>query len=123
MVNRARAVVLLVEDDEPLREALSEALRNEGYRVASVADGRLALRWLGEHARPALILLDLWMPNGDGWQLRQELRSHDHLRDIPVVVMTAVPQQSAVVLGVRAVLEKPVTLPHLLETVERHFAL
>ncbi len=115
----ARGVVLLVEDDDALREAFVGALGEGGFRVASVPDGRAAIRWLGEHIRPALILLDLWLPGMDGWELREEIARHAHLRDIPIIVVTAVPNQTAELLDVRAVLEKPVTVPQLLETVTR----
>ena len=119
MTVRERGVVLLVEDDDALREALVGALREGGYRAAAVADGRAAMRWLGSHVRPALILLDLWMPGTDGWQVRQEIETHPHLREIPIIVITAAPDQKAELLDVRAVLEKPVTVPLLLETVAR----
>lgn len=119
---RGRGVVLLVEDDTALREAIVEALRSEGHRIVAVADGRAAIRWLGGHVAPALILMDLWMPDMDGWQLRAEIEKHAHLRPIPIVVLTAATGQSATELKVAAVLEKPVTVPVLLEAVERYLA-
>jgi CheY-like chemotaxis protein len=120
MGSREPGVVLLVEDDDGLREALVWALREGGYRVASVPDGRAAIKWLGQHVAPSLILLDLWLPGMDGWQLRQEIESHAHLRKIPIIVITAAPNQKAELLDVRAVLEKPVTVPLLLEAVGRN---
>jgi two-component system phosphate regulon response regulator PhoB len=120
METKERGVVLLVEDDDALREALVWALREGGYRVASVPDGRSAMRWLGQHVAPAMILLDLWLPGTDGWQVRQEIESHAHLRAIPIIVITAAPGQNAELLDVRAVLQKPVTVSQLLEVVERH---
>ena len=120
MAPSERGVVLLVEDNEELRNAVLRALRQAGYRVASAPDGRSAMRWLGEHTRPALILLDLWMPNTDGGGVRKEIASHPHLRDIPIIVMTAALQQTAEELNVKAVLEKPVTLTDLIATVEKY---
>jgi two-component system, chemotaxis family, chemotaxis protein CheY len=120
MPGREHGVVLLVEDDDALREALVGALREGGFRAAAVGDGRAAMRWLGQHVRPAMILLDLWMPGTDGWQVRQEIETHPHLRDIPIIVITAAQDQKASLLNVRAVLEKPVTVPQLLETVARY---
>lgn len=117
-----QGVVLVVEDDDALREAMVEALREGGFRVAAVGDGQSALEWLGSHVAPALILLDLWMPRIDGWQLRQAVESHAHLRDIPIVVLTAAPNQSAEALHVGAVLQKPVTVERLLETAQQFCA-
>src|ERR1051326_584790 len=59
--------ILVVEDDAETREVLSAVLRFEGYQVLSAADGKQALDLLHHSALPHLILLDLMMPNMDGW--------------------------------------------------------
>jgi CheY-like chemotaxis protein len=98
--------VFVVDDDEDFRESLVDALRGEGYAVQSAPDGRAALAALEAGAVPAVVLLDLWMPHMDGWQLRHALQQPPYA-DIPVIVMTAVGPQDTKVLRVNRVLEKP----------------
>jgi len=80
--------VLLVEDDEPTREMMSEMLRREGWNVIEAANGRAALDCL-DSSCPDLILLDLMMPEMDGFEFAHRLRERHEWRDIPVVVLTA----------------------------------
>ena len=60
-----------------------------GLAVAEAADGRQALAWLGDHSAPAMILLDLMMPEMDGFEVLDALAAHKEWRDIPVIVITA----------------------------------
>jgi Amt family ammonium transporter len=80
--------VLVVDDDAVTRDMLRRTLQGEGWTVAEAANGREALARVME-AAPALILLDLMMPEMDGFQFVDELRARDQWRSIPVVVMTA----------------------------------
>ena len=80
--------VLVVDDDRAVLDAVSELLQNEGYRVATARDGRVALARLRRGLRPCVILLDLMMPGMDGWDFRQEQLRDDGLKDIPVVIIT-----------------------------------
>jgi GAF domain-containing protein/DNA-binding response OmpR family regulator/anti-sigma regulatory factor (Ser/Thr protein kinase) len=80
--------VLLVDDDEMVRRAVRHALEPLGWEVSEAGDGRLAIEALAA-ARPEVIILDLMMPNMDGFELLDELRSRAEWRDIPVVVITA----------------------------------
>lgn len=80
--------VLLVEDEAATRERLRSLLTREGWAVAEAENGRVALERLAL-SRPALILLDLLMPELDGFELIQELRRRPEWRAIPVVVVTA----------------------------------
>ena len=82
------STVLVVEDDLPTREILRMALERENLTVAEAGNGIEALGQLAVH-RPALILLDLMMPEMDGFQFTREVRAHPEWRDIPIVVMTA----------------------------------
>jgi signal transduction histidine kinase/CheY-like chemotaxis protein len=79
---------LIVEDDAATRQMLQRALEREGWVVAEAENGRVGLARLAEH-RPALILLDLVMPEMDGFAFVAELRMHEAWRNIPVVVVTA----------------------------------
>jgi len=81
--------VLVVEDDRDIRDALRESLVMMGYRVDVASNGEEALRFLAEHEKPAVILLDLMMPVMDGWQFRVQQQLDPRICDIPVVLITA----------------------------------
>jgi signal transduction histidine kinase/DNA-binding response OmpR family regulator len=80
--------VLVVEDDAPTRELMKRTLTSAGWNVCEAANGRDALS-LVRKSRPDLILLDLMMPEMDGFQFVEQLRENPGWRDIPVVVVTA----------------------------------
>jgi PAS domain S-box-containing protein len=80
--------VLLVEDDEGTRDVVRRTLEQQGCLVVEAENGRVALERLDE-VTPTLILLDLMMPEMDGFEFLDALRSRDGARAIPVVVMTA----------------------------------
>ena len=84
----AERPVLIVEDDAATRELLREALSNEGWSVMEAENGRVALDRLDEQ-RPGLVVLDLMMPEMDGFEFLAELRRDDMLKDVPVIVVTA----------------------------------
>ncbi|MBN9089327.1 MAG: response regulator [Reyranella sp.] len=81
--------VLIVEDDAAARDVVRQIVGKMGLSAEEVSDGRQALAWLGGHRRPALILLDLMMPEMDGFEVLDALSVHVEWRDIPVVVLTA----------------------------------
>jgi Amt family ammonium transporter len=85
---RTDGYVLVVEDDDPTRELLRRALNSEGWEVQEAANGKHALVQLMAR-RPSLILLDLMMPEIDGFQLLELLRANADWRAIPVVIITA----------------------------------
>jgi signal transduction histidine kinase/DNA-binding response OmpR family regulator/ligand-binding sensor domain-containing protein len=80
--------VLVVEDDERTRELLRRTLQREGWQVREAANGRLGLEEL-ELGVPGLILLDLMMPEMDGFGFMRELRKHPACSQVPVIVITA----------------------------------
>jgi CheY-like chemotaxis protein len=80
--------VLVVEDDATTREMLRRMLEREGWVVTEAKNGRFALECVAEQ-RPALILLDLMMPEMDGFQFTEALRKLEAWRSIPIVVVTA----------------------------------
>jgi signal transduction histidine kinase/DNA-binding response OmpR family regulator len=83
------ASVLLVDDDETMRRVTRVALEHDGWRVSGEAEnGRLALARLDE-TRPDVIVLDLMMPEMDGFEFLAEMRSRAEWRDIPVLIVTA----------------------------------
>ena len=84
---RVTCKVLVVDDEEPIRELVSSILLDDGHRVATAGDGAEALRWLDEGHLPQVILLDMRMPVMDGWEFAQVLAERGV--EIPVLVMTA----------------------------------
>lgn len=112
--------ILLVDDDEGIREALSETLSDEGFSVATAANGREAMRWLHEQ-RPSscVILLDLMMPVMDGNEFLRVKQDDEALAGIPVVIITAsaglVAERTA---DIKDLIVKPIELPQLLAALE-----
>lgn len=116
----ATAPILVVDDDSDLRETLGELLCEEGYDARLAENGRRALEFLRGGERPKLILLDLMMPEMNGWQLREELLKDQELKDIPVVVMTASRGFEGSPISAQEILYKPVGLGELIDAVERN---
>jgi len=110
--------VLIVEDDQPLRDFYRATLRYAGYSVVAVEDGLDALGWLEQHS-PAIIVLDLTLVRVSGRDLQRELRAHAETRDIPIVVVTGDDTSDLNKSELACVLHKPVTGAALVETVER----
>jgi signal transduction histidine kinase/AmiR/NasT family two-component response regulator len=81
--------ILIVEDDEATRDVTSRMLQSEGWETTACENGRSALEWLEANDPPALILLDLMMPEVDGFHVITELQCREEWRDVPVVVFTA----------------------------------
>jgi CheY-like chemotaxis protein len=98
--------VLIVDDDEAVRNAVAEVLGEEGFEVRLAESGRRALTELGQEEPPALVLLDLMMPDVNGWQVLETMRSTGRLSAIPVVVLTAFDAGIGLPPGCR-VLHKP----------------
>jgi two-component system chemotaxis response regulator CheY len=110
-------LILVVDDDEDIRYAMSDTLEAEGYRVMLAEDGRDALLRLRTGAElPCLILLDLMMPNMDGIEFRGEQQRDPTLSSIPVVLLSADSQvkRKAAALGVAGSMAKPVRMAELL---------
>jgi CheY-like chemotaxis protein len=109
-----RANVLVVDDDEAIRDVVAEVLRDEGYSVVCAENGAQALREIQGDHHPDLVLLDLMMPVMSGWEVLEQLQASEELSQIPVVVVSAMTAP-----GVREHLAKPIDLDNLLETVGR----
>jgi CheY-like chemotaxis protein len=86
---RREGSVLLVEDDADTREVMRHTIEKMGVPVAEAANGRAALTWLGDHPAPSMILLDLMMPEMDGFEFLDVLAARAEWREIPVIVITA----------------------------------
>lgn len=117
-VDRKR--VLVIDDDMPLRGMLAAALRQHGFQVILAGDGLEGQRALNIH-KPDVILLDLAMPEVNGWDFLQRLQETGHLGKVPIIVVSAhlrVDPQAVLQMGVSAILPKPFNLPELIDLIE-----
>src|SRR5919109_2665576 len=115
------AKVLLVEDNEDNREALSRHLRRKGHEVLIAVDGGQGL----EKARaegPDLVLMDMSLPVLDGWEATRQLKASPDTQAIPVIALTAHAmagdEEKALAAGCNDYETKPVDLPKLLSKIE-----
>ncbi len=115
--------ILIVEDDQGIREAIQDALEAEGYKVLTAADGKAAMDVLQKVAMPCLILLDLMLPIMNGWEFLEALRadSGNMLAAIPVVVTSAAGSTAnSAVQRAQGYIKKPIDLALLLGAVEKY---
>jgi two-component system, OmpR family, alkaline phosphatase synthesis response regulator PhoP len=82
-------LILVVDDDPDLVEAVSMKLEAKNYRVAKAYDGVEAMDRINEE-KPALVILDVMMPRKNGWDVCEEIKNDESLKDIAVVLLTAV---------------------------------
>ncbi|WP_342377611.1 response regulator transcription factor [Myxococcus stipitatus] len=108
--------VLVVEDEDDIRAAIAEILESEGYDVTVASNGREAMEELSDvRYVPRLILLDLMMPEMNGHELLVRRQAIPRLRNVPVMVLTAV--TTDVPPGANGLLRKPFSVEELLEAV------
>jgi len=114
--------ILVVDDDTDLRESLALLLALKGYEVITASDGRQALEALHAGTPPCLIVLDLTMPEMDGFQFRRAQLEDPDVAGIPVVLCSGHPTAPHVAqqLGVLACFEKPFDVQLLLGVVATH---
>ena len=117
-----KAKILLVEDDDDLRRALTRRLRECDYEIVHAVDGLGALS-TARNERPDLVLLDLGLPGGDGFSVLERYSNMSSLCGLPVVVMTGrdrrTAEPAARAFGVAGFLTKPFDNGEFLWTIER----
>jgi CheY-like chemotaxis protein len=121
-----RRRVLVMDDDYHVRPTLARLLQRGGFQVAEAADGRTGLEMI-ERNPPDLVLLDISMPDIDGYEVLRRLKQSQKHQHIPVVILTASDlgasaQQRALELGAVRYLEKPIASGDLLAEIERILA-
>ena len=90
--------IIYFEDDNDMVELVRIILGREGYQVEGVAEGQVGIK-LVKQTRPDVILLDLMLPDMDGWEIYRRLKIEEATKDIPVIVVTAKAQSIDKVLG------------------------
>jgi two-component system, chemotaxis family, chemotaxis protein CheY len=123
-VRSARAVqntILVIDDDRDTCNAICAVLEAAGFSTAMAANGREGLALLaGLDPRPSLVLLDLWMPEMNGWDFHEHMSRDREFRSIPIIIMTAYGRKDG--SGSLKWLTKPIDSETLLEAVHASFA-
>ena len=115
----APPLILVVEDAPDNQVLVEQVFQDSGYRVTCIQDGQAALDWL-EVNYPDLILLDLSLPEVDGWEIARQLKASDRTFAIPIIALTAHAmkgdREAAIASGCDDYLTKPIDID-LLESV------
>ncbi|MCD4684346.1 MAG: response regulator [Anaerolineae bacterium] len=99
MSEKANAIkIVCIEDDQEMIDLVKLILTRQGYDVTGAMGGKEGLEAIAR-VHPDLVLLDLMMPDMDGWEVYQKMRADDTMQDIPVIVVTAKAQSIDKVLG------------------------
>jgi CheY-like chemotaxis protein len=109
-------MILIVDDEADIRDSLQEFFEDEGFRVATAANGADALDQLRAGEKPRVILLDLLMPVMDGNEMYEQLQADPALAQLPVIICTSDPRRAP--SGVLT-MTKPVNLARLLAAVQK----
>jgi len=107
--------VLIVEDEEDLRELMRDALQLRGYCVVTADEGEDALRKIDDIGAPCVILLDLLMPGMNGWDFFAKVRERPELASVPVIVHSSASSRAPA--GVTRVVQKPLAFDRLVSIV------
>jgi CheY-like chemotaxis protein len=113
--------ILIIEDDDDLRDSLNELLTIHNYQVIGVSNGREALDRLESGLSPCIIILDLMLPVMNGWDFRQQQLADNRWSEIPTIVLSGVNDLALESSRLQAVgfFSKPIDFPSLFQTVDR----
>ena len=100
------ATILIVEDEQPVRDMLAMLLEEDGYDVLQAIHGQQALMLVDAH-RPDLVISDVMMPVLDGIELCRRLKSNQRTEGIPIILMTSAARQAALTAKPDGFIEKP----------------
>jgi CheY-like chemotaxis protein len=114
--------VLVIDDFAETREAIVTMLQTKGFGAVGAESGPMALDFLQAGMRPCVILLDVRMPEMDGWQVWERMKRHEELARTSVVILSAnhADDKRARAVGIREFLRKPIDGKALIAAVERH---
>lgn len=120
-MEKPKPTILIVDDNSAVRSSLIRVLTMEGYRPVEAADAGEAFDYLGTHAPPQAIILDVLMPGMEPRELKAEIERIPALARVPIILFSASQTIQAVASELRpfAVLEKPVDVDVLLSTIGR----
>lgn len=123
MNDQPAKTILCVEDDPEMIDLIRLILSRKGYDVQGATGGVQGIQRIKE-SQPDLVLLDLMMPDMDGWEVYQQMKADDALRDIPVIIITAKAQNIDKVLGLHIAkvtdyISKPFSPQELVNSVQK----
>lgn len=126
VVTESNKKIVYIEDEQEMIDLVSLILSRKGYDIIGANGGREGLDTVRQEL-PDLILLDLMMPDLDGWDVYQQLKAEENTKDIPVIVITAKAQSIDKVLGLHIAkvddyISKPFSPQDLVKSIERVFA-
>ncbi len=104
------SIVLIVDDEEIIQKIIEGLLLNQGYQLATASNGKEALE-KAEELTPDLILLDVMMPDMDGFEVCKRLRQTPHLAEVPIIIITALDNREAKLQGIKAGADDFLTKP------------
>ncbi|MCV6639205.1 response regulator [Candidatus Albibeggiatoa sp. nov. NOAA] len=120
VVQDEQATILVIDDDEHVRDLLSKHIQHSGYHVVTAANGEDGLQ-LAHQLKPQLITLDVMMPQMDGWVVLSELKSHPQVQHIPVVMLSMVENHElGYSLGAAEYLLKPVDQHQIAQVLNKY---
>ena len=123
---RSKGLILIVDDVPQNLQVLRSTLQKADYRIAAANNGEVALRYLQKNT-PDLILLDVMMPVLNGFEVCQQIKAQEHLKDIPIIFLTARTEKEDVVSGFEAggvdYITKPFNMAELMSRVKTHIEL
>lgn len=126
VVTESNKKIVYIEDEQEMIDLVSLILSRKGYDIIGANGGREGLETVRQEL-PDLVLLDLMMPDLDGWDVYQQLKAEENTKDIPVIVITAKAQSIDKVLGLHIAkvddyISKPFSPQDLVKSIERVFA-
>jgi two-component system cell cycle response regulator DivK len=114
-------IILIVEDNEENRDALGRRLQRRGFEVLMAVDGKVGVE-MSKTERPDLVLMDMNMPEVDGWEATRQIKADPNTKDLPVIGLTAHAmtgdRERAIEAGCSDYHTKPVEFPRLLSQIE-----
>lgn len=112
--------IMVIEDDDDIRELMKAMLEAEGYYPITAANGKEGLALLSQIPKPCMILLDMMMPVMDGWTFSAEAKKNSLYKSIPLLAVTAFADQITSKENFYGVLKKPIRIDILLDIVRHH---
>jgi len=120
-INQNTKSILVVDDDEAIREVLKMSLEMEGYPVMTANNGKDALDILSKSPNQGLILLDLMMPVMNGWEFVEEFQKIEKYSNIPIILITAYSERAKNIPAIQEVFSKPMNFNTLLDRVKSYY--